>query len=519
MSAPARLGLQLAVSATVIAIFITLYVCLSGFTATDSFISFRYAHNWVNGNGIVFNHGERVEGYTNFLWIALTALLHFIPRTLETREYLLPAVKTLAFFFPLGIIIILMTCVKNIRDRFLSTLFLVLAPGFILWSVSGMETVAFALLVLVSCFLVIREETTRWGALAIGLVFILTVMMRPEGLLFVFLGFCWLVVKKDKKWSCVALTAVVFFLGFSIYTFWRTWYFGHLLPNTFYAKVGGSGSQIVRGAGYFLRWGGSLLYLPLIPVVLNLRKIKLGEPKLLISISCIVYCAYVIVVGGDWMNDFRFFVPILPLIAWSYVLFVESIKSKKAQYICSVLCLIVISMNAVNIKNNLKKYSIFSLQKERNESEYIIAEWFNRTSCENALIAMGNLGRFNFYSDLPVVDTIGLVDTHIARIKKKDFGKSLTGHEKQDPEYVLSRRPVYFFQMDVLLTSVDKKKKTSHVSLGESTIQYLTRESKEFKRGYEKRKVTYKGVPFDVYVRKDSLNCLYLKVSEKLSTL
>lgn len=33
----------------------------------DAFISFRYARNLVDGHGLVFNPGERVEGYTNFL--------------------------------------------------------------------------------------------------------------------------------------------------------------------------------------------------------------------------------------------------------------------------------------------------------------------------------------------------------------------------------------------------------------------------------------------------------------------
>jgi hypothetical protein len=42
-----------------------------GWVANDAFISFRYARNWVEGHGLVFNAGERVEGYTNFLWILL----------------------------------------------------------------------------------------------------------------------------------------------------------------------------------------------------------------------------------------------------------------------------------------------------------------------------------------------------------------------------------------------------------------------------------------------------------------
>ena len=38
------------------------------FVQDDAFISFRYAHNLVLGEGLVWNPGERVEGYSNFLW-------------------------------------------------------------------------------------------------------------------------------------------------------------------------------------------------------------------------------------------------------------------------------------------------------------------------------------------------------------------------------------------------------------------------------------------------------------------
>src|SRR5512145_2670860 len=45
------------------------------FTNDDAFISFRYARSWAEGNGLVFNVGERVEGYTNFLWRLLIGIL------------------------------------------------------------------------------------------------------------------------------------------------------------------------------------------------------------------------------------------------------------------------------------------------------------------------------------------------------------------------------------------------------------------------------------------------------------
>ena len=40
----------------------------------DAYISFRFARNLVRGHGLVFNVGERVEGYTNFLWTVISAI-------------------------------------------------------------------------------------------------------------------------------------------------------------------------------------------------------------------------------------------------------------------------------------------------------------------------------------------------------------------------------------------------------------------------------------------------------------
>ena len=37
----------------------------------DAYIAYRYAENWARGLGPVFNSGERVEGYSDFLWVAL----------------------------------------------------------------------------------------------------------------------------------------------------------------------------------------------------------------------------------------------------------------------------------------------------------------------------------------------------------------------------------------------------------------------------------------------------------------
>jgi hypothetical protein len=47
---------------------------LFDFVTDDAYISFRYARNLALSGELVFNLGERVEGYTNFLWTVVLAL-------------------------------------------------------------------------------------------------------------------------------------------------------------------------------------------------------------------------------------------------------------------------------------------------------------------------------------------------------------------------------------------------------------------------------------------------------------
>src|SRR5262245_7250535 len=49
------------------------HALLFDFVSDDAYISFRYARNLAEHGQLVFNLGERVEGYTNFLWTLLLA--------------------------------------------------------------------------------------------------------------------------------------------------------------------------------------------------------------------------------------------------------------------------------------------------------------------------------------------------------------------------------------------------------------------------------------------------------------
>ena len=44
----------------------------------DCFISFRYVENFVSGHGLVYNTGERVEGYSDYLWVMMLSLFRWM---------------------------------------------------------------------------------------------------------------------------------------------------------------------------------------------------------------------------------------------------------------------------------------------------------------------------------------------------------------------------------------------------------------------------------------------------------
>jgi hypothetical protein len=69
------------------------------------------------------------------------------------------------------------------------------------------------------------------------------------------------------------------------------------------------------------------------------------------------------------------------------------------------------------------------------------------------LVARLGIGRFGYWSGLPILDLVGLVDAHIARASSSGPGSQtrrknemiIPGHQRSDPDYVFNRRPDFIF--------------------------------------------------------------------------
>lgn len=68
-----------------------------------------------------------------------------------------------------------------------------------------------------------------------------------------------------------------------------------------------------------------------------------------------------------------------------------------------------------------------------------VGTWLRRSVPAGTLVATNAAGALPYFSELPVVDMLGLTDRHIAR-RRRDTSQWV-GHEKGDGAYVLGRRP------------------------------------------------------------------------------
>ncbi len=343
------------------------HALLYPFITDDAYISFRYAHNLAYHNELSFNLGDRVEGYTNFLWTVTLGLL----LKLGLRPDIMS--RVLGYGCGVAVMVLMYTLTRVYRGGrrtgwdVLGALMLAASANFAVWCSGGLETQAFAALALGGVTLYAAEHAGRVRWRLSGLVFALAAMTRPEGmLLFGLTGLHHLLVlalgrnravpqwfKKGgvqtrRRYSLLGEVGWVagFLAPYGLFFLWRYTYYGFPFPNTYYIKAGGASASITK-------WGLPYLWdfikdnrLYVLPVLLplfwprttwrkvanpatgglttestegtdeHLRTRGLRPAFLWSHVALIVlpYMAYVVYVGGDFMTFGRFFVPLLPLI-------------------------------------------------------------------------------------------------------------------------------------------------------------------------------------------------------------
>ena len=418
------------------------------FTADDAYISFRYAEHFGQGKGIVYNEGECVEGYTTFLWVFLLGLGHM------AGCYIPILAKTLGMALSIGCLLLLsvshkFTGVSDIRASAIAPLLLGTCGIFTVWAMSGMEVPLVGFLVLLSALLHLRSRSMpeKTGlVLATGISCALATMSRPE------CGLMFLVLFADRLIDGIKRRNWTFFwfgLAFSSlyvpYFIWRYAYYGFLLPNTFYAKVGYTEAQVIRGARYTMKFAGPALLI-LVPVIASLvpipKKYKKekcrGAAVLLWGVA--VHTVFVILVGGDVMPAYRFFSPFMPLICLLSAMALAAFVKRPAWVAVVLTIMVAYNVTQLSIRRELRDRV---LNGNVGRHGKLVGLWMKETFPPDTVIATNTAGSIPYYSKLKTIDMLGLNDVHIAHREVPGMGRRSPGHEKGDGEYVLSRRPAY----------------------------------------------------------------------------
>ncbi|MDX1973001.1 MAG: hypothetical protein SFY68_10770 [Candidatus Sumerlaeia bacterium] len=309
-------------------------------TIDDSFITFRYARNWMAGEGLTFNPGERpTEGFTNPSWLVLSAasLAAGVDPMLTTKiaGILCGVLLLLLVTFGAGVL-------RGKHDgwNLLAPLFLAGQPSFAFWAVQGMETPLNTLLIF-ACWLSAWRlpQATRWERFGFPALITLAVATRIDAVYYLspipLLWFFQCPPGTGKGESifrhllvpvCLAAAGVLFLQAF------RMVYFGELLPNTYFAKQPSAFAE-ERGVWQLLHFfffhgveqgangDGDLPWGQLLHA--NVMLGALGAVALwgswrvrifhLVPVGMLIF--FQLKTNGDWMPGFRFFQFLLPFLA------------------------------------------------------------------------------------------------------------------------------------------------------------------------------------------------------------
>ncbi|MBI5375763.1 MAG: hypothetical protein HZA77_10020 [Candidatus Schekmanbacteria bacterium] len=481
----------------------------------DAFISLRYAMNFSQGNGLVYNLGEKVEGYTNFSWTIISSIPFFLNidgvTFLRYLGLLSGCLAILAVFILTRIFVS-----KDSISPGISSLILASIPYFRAESIMGLETVFYGAMIILSVSAYIYEERNYSRICLSGLLLTFTVLTRPDGLIVA--GIIGLIdlssILKKKTFNKKLILRWSFFIPPVVTHFiFRFFYYGDIVPNTFHTKVGNSLSVLFRGINYGVVYFHKNLILIIISIIgatilLMSRKLPTKEKTTLFLIPAI-YILYVCFIGGDFKPTFRFYIVIT-----LYLAFLSSVAIEKTsqQFLLMTkkpalfMCLMVGITGLFSMPLNANDYALRRFTSERKQSIQFVQDaafYLKAIYPPQTIIATGNAGGIPFFTEFTSIDMYGLCDRHIAMRIIPEMGRGFPGHEKGDGVYVLDRNPDLIFFQEIQFTkqkiSMDEIKKM-HLSLSETEIW----ENRLFHSNYKLENIRLKNYYFNFFKKKIS---------------
>jgi arabinofuranosyltransferase len=446
------------------------------FFCDDAFITLRYAENLATHGAPVYNLGERVEGYTSFMWLLLASLGALLPVPLPGFVQGLGAASGVLLLAASWALLGRVLPGERLFNALVLLALAVSAPV-AAWTMGGLETALFAALCTWAFVLAIdvqREPSARRGAL-LGLLLALATLTRPEGALVAAIVWlvlaAWLARSKSGRSALLAIASVATLIV-GAHLAWRWSYYGYPLPNTFYLKSSGdSGVMRAKGLSYLGLAARELGAVLIGSIVLGLtfgsrgaasrdesasaaRSVLAWIGRLLIPI----YIAYVVSVGGDFLDLYRFFVPVLPI---GLVLGAVALSRLGGGTPVGVTTLTFTIAGVLLLVHGSAQHTLAERAKQVKEPERAergiepqgwtrlyalrwaaMGRWIAEHANKDDRMAVGAAGAMPFYAGIYNLDTFGLCDAWIAH--HGPIVSNRPGHQRFAPRsYILKHKPTF----------------------------------------------------------------------------
>lgn len=438
-----------------IAIALMLGACFiyhnQNFYHDDAFITLRYASNFLDGKGIVWNPGEYVQGYSNFLQLVIIAGLGYLGFDLRISSQLIGI--TAYLLLPITATFLLSKIDhKNKLAPVLPAVFIYASAPIVSWAIGGLEGVMFSLLATVGILLFAsasQAEESKALYICSGISLGLACLTRPDGIVFAALAFIWL-LRDFKHHRSFNILHFSFASGLIIlsYLAWQYYYYGDVLPNTFYVKGTALNIETInRGLSYLWQFTVQPPFLMLITAAVFLHRwlfSQLRTQEVYLAANILFYSLFVVCVGGDHMEAFRLLLPAIALLACLLQMLLENVIARLATHGKLLIYLAALLLSALQIGHgplNPLKMDDAALNGIQ------IGRFISENWPENAVIALNSAGAVPYHAPgHRFIDMLGLNDKHIARreiIKTELPWQKMAGHLKGDGNYILLRKPDY----------------------------------------------------------------------------
>lgn len=399
----------------------------------DGFISLRVVDNLVGGYGLTFNPDERVQSFTNPLWVLVLALPHTVLRE--------PFATCMVASIPIALagVWLLVRMATSVAIGALVVLLLAFSQAYVDFSTSGLENPLTHLLVIgFMAIYLVPERRRRHGRWLVAIA-ALSAVNRLDSLPMFTPAVASVLLRGDSRPSPRAmLLGLTPLLG---WLFFATLYYGFPIPNTAIAKLH---VDLPRHEV----WGQGLLYLfeslrrdPLTILALT-GALAVGfarEDRALraASLGLLLQLIYVVSVGGDFMLG-RFLSAPLALAACILVrgLRLESVRAGLPSAAAALATLVILSphcpLNAVEAAKEIPPSGVADerawyvgtngLLVNIRRLTYRQNGWFRRgrdaAAAGKQVVVHNNAGMVGYGAGpaVHVLERAGLADVFLARL-------------------------------------------------------------------------------------------------------